>query len=61
MWYVPLFSVCTAYSRHATQGGGGPGTLWQTVLPFLIVSPVIIGVSWLVMIFFVRELYHEFG
>ncbi|KAL1947786.1 hypothetical protein VTO73DRAFT_13510 [Trametes versicolor] len=42
-------------------GGGGPGTLWQTVLPFLIVSPVIIGVSWLVMIFFVRELYHEFG
>lgn len=42
-------------------GGGGPGTLWQTVLPLLIVSPVIIGVSWLVMIFFVRELYHEFG
>ncbi|OJT06077.1 UPF0658 Golgi apparatus membrane protein C23H3.04 [Trametes pubescens] len=42
-------------------GGGGPGTLWQTVFPFLIVSPVIIGVSWLVLIFFVRELYHEFG
>ncbi|KAI0781003.1 hypothetical protein BD413DRAFT_501724 [Trametes elegans] len=41
--------------------GGGPGTLWQSVLPFLIVSPVVIGVAWLVMIFFVRELYHEFG
>ncbi|KAH9854170.1 hypothetical protein C2E23DRAFT_819858 [Lenzites betulinus] len=41
--------------------GGGPGTLWQGVLPFLIVSPVVIGVSWLVLIFFVRELYHEFG
>ncbi|KAI0374822.1 hypothetical protein BV20DRAFT_961008 [Pilatotrama ljubarskyi] len=41
--------------------GGGAGTLWQSVLPFLIVSPVVIGVSWLVMIFFVRQLYHEFG
>ncbi|KAI0670445.1 hypothetical protein C8Q78DRAFT_125560 [Trametes maxima] len=41
--------------------GDGAGTLWQSVLPFLIVSPVVIGVSWLVMIFFVRELYHEFG
>ncbi|KAH9901321.1 hypothetical protein C8Q73DRAFT_677483 [Cubamyces lactineus] len=41
--------------------GGGPGTLWQNVFPFLIVPPVVIGVSWLVMIFFVRQLYLEFG
>ncbi|CDO68339.1 hypothetical protein BN946_scf184799.g66 [Trametes cinnabarina] len=41
--------------------GGGPGTLWQGVLPFLVVSPVVIGVSWLVMVFFVRILYGEFG
>ncbi|KAI0709129.1 hypothetical protein C8Q76DRAFT_742333 [Earliella scabrosa] len=42
-------------------GGGGAGTLWQGVLPFLIVAPVVIAVSWLVMMWFVRELYYEFG
>lgn len=31
------------------------------MLPFLIVSPVVIGVSWLVLIWFVRQLYYEFG
>nr|VWO98830.1 Transcription regulator [Ganoderma boninense] len=41
--------------------GDGAGTLWQRVLPFLIVSPVVIGVSWLVLIWFVRQLYYEFG
>ncbi|KAI1795937.1 hypothetical protein LXA43DRAFT_970341 [Ganoderma leucocontextum] len=41
--------------------GDGAGTLWQRVLPFLIVSPVIIGVSWLILIWFVRQLYYEFG
>ncbi|KAH9946168.1 uncharacterized protein BXZ73DRAFT_95667 [Epithele typhae] len=41
--------------------GGGPGTLWQSVLPFLIVTPVVIGVSWLAMMWVVRELYYEFG
>ncbi|TBU50704.1 hypothetical protein BD309DRAFT_6066 [Dichomitus squalens] len=41
--------------------GDGAGTLWQRVLPFLIVSPVVIGVSWVVLIWFVRELYYEFG
>ncbi|OSD01578.1 hypothetical protein PYCCODRAFT_1436186 [Trametes coccinea BRFM310] len=41
--------------------GGGAGTLWQGVFPFLVVSPVVIGVSWLVMMFFVRVLYREFG
>ncbi|OBZ75710.1 hypothetical protein A0H81_04380 [Grifola frondosa] len=41
--------------------GGGAGTLWQKVLPFLIVAPVVIGVAWLVMLFYVRQLYYEFG
>ncbi|PIL23929.1 hypothetical protein GSI_13680 [Ganoderma sinense ZZ0214-1] len=41
--------------------GDGAGTLWQRVLPFLIVSPVVIGISWLVLIWFVRQLYYEFG
>ena len=41
--------------------GGGAGTLYQSVLPFLIVVPVVIGISWLAMMWFVRELYYEFG
>ncbi|KAI0748058.1 hypothetical protein C8Q80DRAFT_1169868 [Daedaleopsis nitida] len=41
--------------------GGGAGTLWQNVLPFLIVAPVVIAVSWVVMMWFVRQLYYEFG
>ncbi|KAI8998694.1 hypothetical protein BD414DRAFT_475798 [Trametes punicea] len=41
--------------------GGGPGTLWHSVFPFLVVPPVMIGVSWAVMIFFVQQLYYEFG
>lgn len=40
---------------------GGPGTLWQTVKPLLIVAPSVIAGSWLLMIFFVKKLYEEFG
>jgi len=42
-------------------GCEGPGTLWHEVEPFLIVVPCIIAASWCIMIFFVRELYSEFG
>lgn len=40
---------------------GGPGTLWAKVRPLLIVVPCIIGVSWLALLFFVKQLYEEFG
>ncbi|KAI0818605.1 hypothetical protein BC629DRAFT_1463133 [Irpex lacteus] len=40
---------------------GGVGSLWKKVEPFLIVSPVIIGVSWLSLAYWARELYFEFG
>ncbi|KAF8628361.1 hypothetical protein AX15_003896 [Amanita polypyramis BW_CC] len=39
----------------------GKGTLWSRVLPFLIVSPCVIGASWLVLCFWIRELFAEFG
>ncbi|CAE6466775.1 unnamed protein product [Rhizoctonia solani] len=39
----------------------GPNGLFALVEKFLIVVPVILGVSLLSMIYFVRELYHEFG
>lgn len=41
--------------------GGGAGTLWHKVFPFLVVSPIIIAVSLGVLMFWVRELYFEFG
>lgn len=40
---------------------GGSGTLWAKIQPFLIVAPCVIGLSWFLMIFFVRKLYAEFG
>ena len=49
--------MCSTSAQH----GDGAGTLYQHVLPFLIVVPVVIGVSWLGMMWFVRELYYEFG
>ncbi|PAV23703.1 UPF0658 membrane [Pyrrhoderma noxium] len=42
-------------------GCDGPHTIWHRVEPFLIVVPCVLSVSWLVMIFYVRELFGEFG
>ncbi|KAJ7774644.1 hypothetical protein DFH07DRAFT_106262 [Mycena maculata] len=39
----------------------GPGSLWNAVEPFLIVVPCIIAAAWFVMMFWIRELYSEFG
>ncbi|KAF4579036.1 hypothetical protein EYR36_000845 [Pleurotus pulmonarius] len=39
----------------------GPGSLWRRVQSYLIVAPCVIGVSWAVMLFFVKQLYAEFG
>ncbi|EKM55431.1 uncharacterized protein PHACADRAFT_256055 [Phanerochaete carnosa HHB-10118-sp] len=46
--------------QNASQGSG-PGSLWEKVLPYLIVSPCILGASWLALVFWIRELYFEFG
>ncbi|KAG9086896.1 hypothetical protein FRC06_002827 [Ceratobasidium sp. 370] len=47
---VVLFLTCS-----------GPDGLYALVSKFLIVVPVILGASLLGMVYFVRELYHEFG
>jgi hypothetical protein len=39
----------------------GPGTLWRKVEPFLIVVPCVIALSLVAMMFWVKELYAEFG
>ena len=43
------------------KGCGGPHTLWARVKPFLIVVPCIISAAFLVLLFYIRELYSEFG
>ncbi|RDB21566.1 hypothetical protein Hypma_011588 [Hypsizygus marmoreus] len=40
---------------------GGPGSLWMRVKPFLIVAPCVIAASWVVMLFWIKQLYSEFG
>ncbi|KAJ7285852.1 hypothetical protein C8J57DRAFT_650435 [Mycena rebaudengoi] len=39
----------------------GPGSLWEEVKPFLIAVPCVIAGAWLVMMFWIKELYAEFG
>ncbi|KAJ7097943.1 hypothetical protein B0H15DRAFT_1008462 [Mycena belliarum] len=39
----------------------GPGSLWRAVKPFLIVVPCVIAAAWFVMMFWIKELYSEFG
>ncbi|KAF8478693.1 hypothetical protein DFH94DRAFT_66981 [Russula ochroleuca] len=40
---------------------GGKGTLYRKVEHLLIAAPGIIAAAWIVLIFFVRALYYEFG
>jgi len=40
---------------------GGHGTLYRKVEHLLIAAPITIGVAWVILIFFVRALYDEFG
>jgi len=54
---VPKDDTCTTgYIQDLCDG-----SLWHRVEPFLIVVPCIIAASWCVMLFFVRELFGEFG
>jgi len=39
----------------------GPGTLFRKVEPFLIVTPCILAASWFILLFWIKELYAEFG
>jgi hypothetical protein len=39
----------------------GTGTLWRKVEPYLVVVPCVIAASWLVMLFWIKQLYAEFG
>jgi len=54
-------SVLKDLSFCSLKTCGGRGTLYSRVEHLLIAVPVIIGVSWIIIVFFVRALYYEFG
>jgi hypothetical protein len=39
----------------------GKDTLWSAIQPYLIAAPCVIAAAWLVICFFVSQLYQEFG
>ncbi|KZT68977.1 hypothetical protein DAEQUDRAFT_765765 [Daedalea quercina L-15889] len=54
--------VFSSIQIHETRAAlYGNTHLWHRVEPFLIVSPIVIGLSWFALMWFVRQLYHEFG
>ncbi|EPT06019.1 hypothetical protein FOMPIDRAFT_1044491 [Fomitopsis schrenkii] len=54
--------VFASIEIHETQAAlYGRPDVWHRVEPFLVVSPIIIGLSWFALMWFVRILYHEFG
>ncbi|KDQ33277.1 hypothetical protein PLEOSDRAFT_1073557 [Pleurotus ostreatus PC15] len=57
----PRRYIFTSDLQRPPQTCDGPGSLWRRVRPFLIVAPCVIGASWAIMLFFVKQLYAEFG
>lgn len=60
-WIVSSPSGLRVIYADRPQQASGPGSLYNKVLPYLIVAPVIIAASWLSLLFWIRELYFEFG
>ncbi|KAF8503574.1 hypothetical protein F5888DRAFT_1004223 [Russula emetica] len=65
---VQIHETKTALVQQANCDGtvnyvlcGGPGTLFKKVEHLLIAVPATIAVAWVILIFFVRALYFEFG
>lgn len=63
--FVVCFTLCCSYGLASSHVPlklcGGKGTLYRKVEHLLIASPGIIAVAWIVLIFYVRALYYEFG
>jgi len=56
--------VSAAFERQlsaCSQNCDGPGTLWRKIEPLLIVAPCVIAAAWLAMLFWIKQLYAEFG
>ena len=54
--------VFASIEIHETQAAlSTRADIWHRVERFLIVSPIMIGLSWFALMWYVRILYHEFG
>lgn len=49
------------YACPLPQCDSDPNWLWNKVKPLLIIAPCIIAASWLFLIFWIKQLYGEFG
>lgn len=54
--HVAIFN-CQSQSDCVTD----PNHLWNKVQPFLIVAPCIVAASWFFLMFWIKQLYAEFG
>lgn len=54
-------SDSTCATAFVYEQCGTSGSLWMKIRPLLIAAPAIIGAAWFVMLFFVKQLYGEFG
>ena len=61
VFYRLLFLLPYELTCAFPKSCGGEGTLYKKVEHFLIAVPAIIAASLLIMTFFVRALYYEFG
>ena len=63
--YVVCLTLCYSYgfanSHVPLKRCGGRGTLYRKVEHYLVAVPAIIAAAWIILIFFVRALYYEFG
>ncbi|KZP12003.1 hypothetical protein FIBSPDRAFT_799656 [Athelia psychrophila] len=53
-------ATCAADPKSYVQCSGS-GTLINKVQPFLIVVPIVLAAAWVLIAFWIRELYSEFG
>ncbi|GJE95127.1 hypothetical protein PsYK624_113080 [Phanerochaete sordida] len=56
-----VFASIQIHETKAALVGNGQDKTWHKVLPFLIVSPCILGASLLALMWWIRALYFEFG
>ncbi|KAJ6547546.1 hypothetical protein B0H19DRAFT_273356 [Mycena capillaripes] len=56
-----LLNVVDCTTNFNLTNCDGPGSLWRAVKPFLIVVPCVLGAGGVVIMFWTKELYSEFG
>ncbi|KAI6150780.1 hypothetical protein BKA82DRAFT_4119661 [Pisolithus tinctorius] len=46
---------------YISQCENNPNFLWDKVMPYLVVAPCVIGASWILIMYWIKALYEEFG